>query len=483
MAVRSGTGRMLAASAAGVIMLLLGTAPGSAEAEDAAGGRSVLRITDAQSLPTARRVTIPLNKSLLVEMPVDVHDVLVAQPKMLDTVVLRPRRIYLLAKEVGETNVFFTSRDNQKQLILEISITKSYTDLGEKLAQLLPGSRIKVTPTGESITLSGKVAYPADAARAAEIAGQFVPKGATIVNLLATDAKEQVLLKVTVAEIQRSAMRRLGVNLPEALGKIGNITFSAVMKNAFAATGGATTGTSVAGLWQHNGNSVSGIIESLEQAGLSRTLAAPNLTAISGETAKFLAGGEFPVPVASAQNTITVSWKPFGVGVAFTPMVLSEGRISLKVAAEVSELSTDGAVTTGGISLPSLKVRKAETTVELPSGGALAMAGLLSDQTRQSAEGIPELKNVPVLGTLFRSRDYQRNETELVILVTPYLVNPVEAAELTRPDKGFAPASYLQGMFLGHLNRIYGGGDMLPAGRPKDNYGYIVEYPDEGGSK
>ena len=235
--------------------------------------------------------------------------------------------------------------------------------------------------------------------------------------------------------------------------------------------------------WQHNGNSVTGIIESLEQAGLSRTLAAPNLTAISGETAKFLAGGEFPVPIATDRNTITVSWKPFGVGVAFTPMVLSEGRISLKVAAEVSELSTDGAVNTGGISLPSLKVRKAETTVELPSGGALAMAGLLSDQTRQSAEGIPELKNVPVLGALFRSRDYQRSETELVILVTPYLVNPVETAELTRPDKGFAPASYLQGMFLGHLNRIYGGGDVLPAGRPKDNYGYIVEYPDEGGSK
>ena len=129
-------------------------------------------------------------------------------------------------------------------------------------------------------------------------------------------------------------------------------------------------------------------------------------------------------------------------------------------------------------------VRKAETTVELPSGGALAMAGLLSDQTRQSVEGVPELKNIPVLGALFRSRDYQRSETELVILVTPYMVNPVETSELTRPDKGFAPAAQLQSMFLGHLNRVYGGGgDILPAGRGKDNYGYIVEYPDEGGSK
>ena len=183
------------------------------------------------------------------------------------------------------------------------------------------------------------------------------------------------------------------------------------------------------------------ILRALEQDGLLHTLAEPNLTAISGETANFLAGGEFPVPVAQQLGTISVEFKKFGIGLAFTPVVMSEGRISLKVSTEVSELSNQGAVVLSNITIPALKVRRAETVVELPSGGSLVMAGLLSDQSKQALSGYPGLKNLPVLGTLFRSRDFLKNETELVVLVTPYVVKPVPRQDLAQPDDGFGWAS------------------------------------------
>jgi pilus assembly protein CpaC len=493
--------KIIAAALAAAAVLCGPTLAPQAGAEPIASGpRAVLRIADGE-LPTARRVPLGINKSLLIELPVDVQDIVVAQPQLLDAVVLRPRRIYLLAKKAGETNVFFVGRDGQRQLVLEVLIAPDFAELTDTLARLLPGSRIRVTSANDGIVLSGSVASPLDANRAGEIAAQYIPKeakDAKVINLIATGAKEQVLLKVTVAEMQRDAIRRLGVNLPSLVAKAGEFTFSKVILNNFNATGTISTAAGFVGAgavptlqggnalqtsWASgSGQSVSAILQSLERAGLLRTLAEPNLTAISGETAKFLAGGEFPVPVASQLNTVTVDWKSFGVAVAFTPLVASEGRIHLKVAAEVSELAPDASIISGSISIPGLKVRRAETTVELPSGGALAIAGLLSDETRQSVEGVPELKNLPVLGALFRSRDYHRRESELVVMVTPYLVNPTERAELTRPDQGFAPASELQGLFLGTLNRVYGRPGHMPEGSLKGDYGFIIDYPDDGGS-
>ena len=367
---------------------------------------------------------------------------------------------------------------------------RDLSELTDLLHRLLPGSRIKLTPAGDGIVLSGTVLNPSDANRAAEIAGQLLKYG-KVVNMLAVTAREQVLLKVTVSEMQRDAIRRLGVNLPEAIVHGGSFTFAKVITNSFpvtAAIAAAVPGTPPAvqagsalqNSWKWNGNSVSTLIQSLERAGLARTLAEPTLTAISGETAKFLAGGEFPIPVSTTKDQITIEFKQFGVSVAFTPVVLSEGRISLKVAAEVSELSSNGAVTLSSITIPALKVRRAETTVELPSGGGLAIAGLLSDETRQSIEGVPELKNMPILGALFRSKDYQRNETELVVMVTPYVVKPAERQELSRPDEGYAPASELQSLFLGHLTRVYGRPNHTPAGRYLGDYGFIVDYAEEG---
>jgi pilus assembly protein CpaC len=228
--------------------------------------------------------------------------------------------------------------------------------------------------------------------------------------------------------------------------------------------------------WATNNSRVQGVLRALEQDGLLHTLAEPNLTAISGETANFLAGGEFPIPVAQQLGTISVEFKQFGIGLAFTPVVMSEGRISLKVSTEVSELSNEGAVILSNIAIPALKVRRAETVVELPSGGSLVMAGLLSDQSKQALSGYPGLKNLPVLGTLFRSRDFLKNETELVVLVTPYVVKPVARSELAQPDDGFGWASDWGSDLMGQMNRVYGRHpERAPVGRFDGDVGFIVE--------
>jgi pilus assembly protein CpaC len=304
------------------------------------------------------------------------------------------------------------------------------------------------------------------------------------------EGREQVLLKVSVVEMERNILKQFGVDL-NALINSGNFAFAALSDLPFpinvAGKGilapflrgtedGATNAFPIAGApnipvvertsgigtqWQSGGSRVQGVLRALEEDGLLHTLAEPNLTAISGETANFLAGGEFPIPVAQQLGTISVEFKKFGIGLAFTPVVMSEGRISLKVS---------------NISIPALKVRRAETVVELPSGGSLVMAGLLSDQSKQALSGYPGLKNLPVLGTLFRSRDFLKNETELVVLVTPYVVKPVARAELAQPDDGFGWASDVNTDLIGQMNRVYGRHpERAPVGRFDGDVGFIVE--------
>lgn len=445
--------------------------------------------------PLTKKITIGVDKSMLIELPIDLQNVLVSNPDVLDAVVQSSRQVYLLAKDVGDANAFFIGPDGRKLLFLEVSVARDFSALADALNRLLPGARIKVEAVGENVVLTGSVINAIDSTRAGELAGRYAKKKDAVVNMLAVGGKEQVLLKVQVAEMQRDAIRRLGVNIPGAILNSGNVTFTKIMQNAFpvsassvpaavaigaAAVPFATAGSAAQTTWSSGGNSVTTMVQALERAGLIRTLAEPNLAAISGETAKFLAGGEFPVPVSSQDRQISVAWKSFGVGLSFKPQVMTEGRISLSIQAEVSELSSDGAVTLNEISIPALKVRRAETTLELPSGGTLAMAGLLSDQTRQGVEGVPGIKNVPVLGALFRSNDYQRKESELVILVTPYLASPAPKSEFARPDGGYAPASTLKELFLGHVNRIYGPPGYLPRGRYEGQYGFIVDYPDTG---
>lgn len=447
--------------------------------------RSVLSIPDSVELPTTRRLSIGLDKSMMIELPTDVSDVLVSSPEVVDAVVQTPRRIYLLGKDVGEANAFFMGPGGRKVLLLELTVVRDLAPLSDMLAKLIPGSRIKVVTVGNNVALTGNVLTPADSSRAGELASRFLKLKDGVLNMLSVATKEQVLLKIKVAEVQRDALKRFGVDVPKALLNAGQFTFLNVVTNGFPVTSPTVpvgvAGTEMLTAWRKGKQDVQALIDALERTGLVKTLAEPSLTALSGETAKFLAGGEFPIPIASTDKQITITFKQFGVSTSFKPVVLDAGRISLNIQAEVSELSTEGAVTVSDqLSVPALKVRRAETTLEMPSGGTIAMAGLLSDETRQSAEGVPGLKSIPVLGALFRSNDYRRRETELVILVTPYIASSMEPGEAATPDDGLMPPSDLQSLFLGALNRIYGKPGAKPNGRYKGTPGFIIEYPDNG---
>lgn len=489
--------RVVAGVVTGVLVAIMPPSTAMAQSEALGGENSILRITNPASLPATRKVTIGLRKAMIVELPVDNHDIVVSHTDTIDATLHTARRIMLYAKAPGEANVFFLGRDGRKLLILDITVKRDVSDLAEMYRRLLPGSRLKVSASGEGVVLSGSVQQPSDASRAEEMAKQYV-KNAPVVNLIGVAEKEQVLLKITVAEVYRDAIKRLGIDLPQALARAGSFTVTKVIQNALPVSAavapaaifngpgqipGVIAGNALQATGNWNGASASAIIQSFERVGLSRILAEPTLTAISGETAKFLAGGEFPVPVSSTNNTIAVTFKSFGVNIAFTPFVLAEGRINLKVAAEVSELSSQGAVTIQNISIPALQVRRTETVVEMPSGSALAIAGLLSDQTRQNVEGVPELMHLPVLGNLFRSKDYRSSQSELVILITPIIVRPADPRELSRADEGFAPPTDLKGLLLGHLHRIYSRSKKLANNILNDDVGFIVEYPEHGDIK
>jgi pilus assembly protein CpaC len=498
---------------------------------------TMLTISARSNFPIQKKISIGVGRSLMIQFPMELRDVMIADPAKADALVQSSDRVFLVAKGPGTTNAFFFDAQGQQIMTMEIVIGADLSGLDSLLKRLLPSSSIKSELAGASIVLMGSVRTPLDSMRAGDIAAQFAAAnknlfssggsggggaagalsavggggGGTstkpVINLLAVEGEDQVLLKVTVAEIQRSVLKQFGVNLSSSIqiGKFG-LDFatsnalpltsptlgglgSTGLKSASAPASQATCGVVQAGIGGNNlGNSgpFGGIdlpggclaytMRALERQGLVRTLAEPNLTAVSGEAAKFLAGGEYPVPVSSDNGTIGISFKEFGVSVAFTPIVLTEGRISLKIDTEVSELSNEGALVLSGTQIPSLKKRSAKSTIELPSGGSIAMAGLISESTRQNIDGFPGLKDVPILGTLFRSRDFVKAETELVVIVTPYLVRPTARQNLARPDDGLAPASDLKANFLGHLNRIYGKGKELPAnGGLKGDYGFIVE--------
>jgi pilus assembly protein CpaC len=489
---------------------------------------SLIRIPGNQSLPYHRNVRIGLGKSVLVEFPRDVRDVMVSNPQAVDAVVLSSNRVFLLARRIGEANAFFFDHNGEQFATLELFVERETAGLEDMLNRLIPGGRIKVEMLNQTVVLTGHVRSPADASRAANIAKQFVTvefetKGndnegtavksfekqegeSVVINLLQVEGEEQVMLKVVVAEVQRTLLKQFGINLgakinsgnfvtailsenslplttAEGLGAIPVAGIAGGALNTFNSFGGFAGdvkdpvfgNSGIAGAWRTPNQSAAYILRALERDGLIKTLAEPNLTAVSGETANFLAGGEFPIPVVDSQGQVSVIFKEFGVGVAFTPNVLSEGRISLKIETEVSELSNQGAVQIGSLQIPALKTRRANSTVELPSGGSLAIAGLLSEGTLQNIDGFPGLKDVPIIGTLFRSRDFIRKESELVVIVTPYVVRPTARRELARPGDGLGDATDMRGDFLGHMNRIYGRGTPIPYGGLKGDYGFIVE--------
>lgn len=496
---------------------------GAASHSDPTQHQSILRITERDRLPQTRAIKLGRNKAMLVEMPRDLRDVMVSAPEIMDAVVQTSNRVHLIGKKTGQSNVFFFDAHGEQILTLEVDIEHDTAVLDALFARLIPGSNIKSEILNETIILTGSVRNPVDSSRATDIASRFITTPAPeadkrdrqkVINMLAVEGEEQVMLRVVVAEVQRSLLKQFGINIGAEINA-GNFSTSLLTENALPLTAAAGLGTlpvpalGTAGLaagaaascttagvlcqwnqgpagntfgnsgtssfYDFNGNRVTKTLRALERDGLVKTLAEPNLTAISGESAKFLAGGEYPIPVVDSDGALSVTYKEFGVGVAFTPTVLSEGRISLKIETEVSELTNTGAVTLSAISIPALKKRQAKSTVELPSGGSLAMAGLISDDVRQNIDGFPGLKDVPILGTLFRSRDFIKQETELVVIVTPYVVRPTARQELARPLDGLAEASDMKANFLGHLNRIYGRSEAMPVGDLKGDYGFIVE--------
>jgi pilus assembly protein CpaC len=441
--------------------------------------------TDGQM--NARFVSLGIGKSFVIDLPREIKDVLVADPKVANAVVRSTQRAYIIGAAIGQTNIIFFDSTGAQIAAYDIAVKRDLNGIRAALKQSLPNSDISIEGVGDGVVLSGSAASPIEAQQAADIAARLVGGDAKVVNSIAVRGRDQVMLKVTLAEVQRSIIKQLGIDLSANL-TYGTSVVNFRNNNPFTANSGPLVpGNALAGTFGAM-PSVQATLRAMESAGVVRTLAEPNLTAISGESATFISGGEFPIPTGvTCQTTAsgglgqcvqTVSFKKFGISLNFTPVVLTEGRISLRVMTEVSEVSTENSLQggSGGTTIPSIKTRRAETTLEIPSGGAMAMAGLIQEQTKQAINGLPGLSQVPVLGTLFRSRDYVNNQSELMVLVTPYIVRAVAQKDLSRPDDGFAASSDPQADLLGSVNRIYGvPGRVEKARNYRGTYGFITD--------
>lgn len=418
---------------------------------------------------------IALNKTRAVELDRAVRDVIIGNPDIADIVVRAPGEVYLIGRAVGVTNVFLVDANGGLIRQLEVVVQPDGQSVQAALRDLLPKENLSAKGVGDSIVLSGIASTDAAAAQAQSIARRFVEDDANIVNMITIGSEQQVLIKVKVAEIQKTALKQLGSTFELISQDLGPFALD------FASNAGIASAIGVLGF---NGDNVDTSFDLLETQGLLRTLAEPNLLAVSGEPASMLAGGEYPVLAVSddgSDGTVSVEYKPFGVSLAFLPVVMGPGRIWLKVSTEVSALSAQNAVTVPfgdtSFTILGLQTRRANSTIELPSGGGIMIAGLLQDDIENTINGVPGLMDLPILGTLFRSTEFQRNETELVILVSVMLAKPTDPDLLAAPTDGFAPAHDLDRYFIGNLQNIYvkrPPTSGLPADGPKGPIGYII---------
>jgi pilus assembly protein CpaC len=435
----------------------------------------------------ARFLALGVGKSVVIDLPRDVKDVLVADPKIANAVIRSAQRAFIIGAAVGQTSIVFFDTDGQPIASYDIAVKRDLNGVRAALRQTLPYAGIQIEGIGEGVMLTGSVSSPIEAQQAGDLAARLVGGADKVVNSIAVRGRDQVMLKVTVAEVRRDIVKQMGVDLSASMN-YGTAIVNFNNSNPFTAYGRSLVSGNAASVSALTKGlpSVTATMRAMESAGVVRTLAEPNLTAISGESATFIAGGEFPVPAGYSCDPVThvcttqISYKKFGISLNFTPVVLTEGRISLRVMTEVSELSNDNAITLNqfgnSLTVPSIKTRRAETTLEIPSGGSMAMAGLIQEQTKQAINGLPGLDQLPVLGALFRSQDFVNNQTELMVLVTPYVVRAVAQKELSRPDDGFAPASDSQSTLLAQINRIYGiYGRVEPVGSFQGNFGFIID--------
>jgi pilus assembly protein CpaC len=482
-----------ALSYSALVALALNSASAPALAAEIDGGPatvSSIPATVPSIPPKVRFLSLGVGKSVIIDLPRDVKDVLVADPKIANAVIRSPQRAYIIGSAVGQTNVVFFDADGQQIASYDIAIKRDLNGIRAALKQMLPAAVVQAEGVGDSVMLTGSVATPIEAQQAGDVAARLAGGADKVVNSIVVRGRDQVMLKVSVAEVQRSVIKQLGIDLSASMN-YGTAVVNFNNSNPFTANNGplvAGNGVVASALNKAGVPSVTATLRAMESAGVVRTLAEPNLTAISGESATFISGGEFPIPTgvtcqtttagAIGQCVQTVSFKKFGISLNFTPVVLTEGRISLRVMTEVSEISQENALQggAGGTTIPSVKTRRAETTLEIPSGGSIAMAGLIQEQTKQAVNGMPGVDQIPLLGQLFRSQDFINNQTELMVIVTPYIVRAVAQKELSRPDDGFAPASDAQSALFAQMNRIYGvSGRVEPVGNYQPNFGFIID--------
>lgn len=430
---------------------------------------------------------VPINRSELVTTSSDMSEVIVTDPDVADVYVHGKRKVSVIGKQIGQTTLRAFDADHKLIRSLDISVTYDLPAVRRALKEFLPGERIGVSMVNTRIALTGEVSGAEAVAAAMEIAQEFVRGKLTaeeavtrkkfiegnsttagevspVINMMKVAAGQQVMLRIRIGEIQRNAVKNLGVNLTSfnggdtgfmigtGTGQFGNVSGDNPAfgyNQFFGTTGGASFG-SIGGNVTLGNTGISAAIDALERDGLVKVLAEPNLVALSGEEAQFLAGGEFPIPVAQQLGTTTIEYKPFGVALKFTPFVLSPNRLRIQVMPEVSEISNENAITTSdGFNAPSIVTRRASTTVELAPGESFMIAGLMRDNMSSTINELPGIGEIPVLSALFRSTAFQRNETELVIAVTPYIVDPVKGSDIKMPTDDFRPASFTESVFFG----------------------------------
>tara|TARA_R110002072_G_scaffold35754_28_gene105560 strand:- start:5549 stop:6919 length:1371 start_codon:yes stop_codon:yes gene_type:complete len=398
-------------------------------------------------------LSIEIDKGEMVTLTRPAASVFIANPEIADLQVMSPTVVYIYGRRQGETQLFAIDKVGEVLIDRPITVNHNLNGLRAALAVVLPGQQVSVRSVELGILLTGQVESPEQAADATRLASRFLPaaEGAEVINRITTTAPTQVNLRVRIAEVARSVGKDFGINW-ENIAQLGNYTLGFGFGGAAAGGAGSALGGAGSLFLGFNSNSVdvNGLVDALAIEGLVSVLAEPNLTALSGETASFLAGGEYPIPVPGDNGTVTVEYREFGVSLAFTPTLIGNRRINLRVRPEVSQLSTTGAVVIEGFEIPAVSTRRAETTVELGSGESFAIAGLLRRDSTSTVSKFPLLGDLPVLGALFRSTSFNNDESELVIIVTPYLVVP-SGTQLAIPTDAVLPPNDVDLIWRGRL--------------------------------
>lgn len=420
-----------------------------------------------------RHITITRGKSQVIKVNANIADVLVADPSVIEVGAMKSDRLYLIGAALGDTNVMIFDGEGNAIEQLDVHVRVDEDTLQHTLESLFPDENVIAKTVNDDIMITGTASNPAIAARIQQVAARFAGQDEAVVNMMRVKGEQQVMLKVKVLEVSRNILNELGLDVDGTLNK-GATAGLFDTAGAVGLTAPTQVGTGSL-LFDIGDATLSTIFRALERDGYISTLAEPNLTAISGENARFLAGGEFPIPTEiDDEGNVSYEYKPFGVSLAFKPVVMSKNRINLNVSTEVSNISNDFSFQLASLTVPGFDVRRAETSVEMPSGGTLMLAGLIESNTVNNLNRIPGVRDLPVIGDLTGSESFQRNETELVVMISAYLVKPYAEEERVAERKPIEQTSPLNAALIANLQRTNGKSKIKNAinGRP---VGYLLD--------